>query len=176
MKIVATQKFSRQTPRKVRLVANQVKDLPLPQAIEQLGLIEKKSTLVILKTLRQALANAEHNHGLKLADLELENILITDGPRYRRFRAVSRGRAHGVLKRTCHVQVVLKTAETDKKAAQSTDKAAEPTKKAAPAKKETEAKVETTVKKKTKKTSTSSKKSEPKPKKTTKKATKTNKE
>lgn len=111
MQIVATQKYTRQSPRKVRLVANQVKGLPLPQVIDQLGVIQKKSTLVILKTLRQALANAQHNYGLKIEDIELENILVTEGPRYRRWQAVSRGRAHGIIKRTCHVQVILKTAD-----------------------------------------------------------------
>lgn len=111
MLIKATQKNTRQTPRKVRLVANQVRKMSLPKAIEQLGLIEKRPTLVILKTLRQALANASHNHGLKIEDLELDNILITEGPRYKRFRAVSRGRAHGVIKRTSHITVTLKTNE-----------------------------------------------------------------
>lgn len=128
MQITVTQRYTRQSPRKVRLVANQVRKLPLSQAIEQLGLIEKKSTLVILKTLRQALANAQHNHGLKFEDLRLENILVTEGPRYRRFNAVSRGRAHGIVKRTCHVQVILNSAAAPTKKAPVIDsKPVEPT-------------------------------------------------
>jgi large subunit ribosomal protein L22 len=120
MTIKVTQKNTRQTPRKVRLVANQVKQYSLPKAIEQLGLIEKRATLVILKTIRQAIANATHNHGLAFNDLELENILITEGPRYKRFRAVSRGRAHGLVKRTSHVTVILKTTEDAKPTTKST--------------------------------------------------------
>ncbi len=111
MLIKATQKYTRQTPRKVRLVANTVKKMPLDKALQQLAVIEKKATMVVTKTMQQAIANAMHNHGYQFSDLSLENILITEGPRYRRFQAVSRGRAHGITKRTCHVTVVLKTNE-----------------------------------------------------------------
>lgn len=109
MLIIATQKYTRQTARKTREVANAVRKMPLPKAIEQLSLIERKSSLVVLKTLRQAIANAKHNHNLDLADLTLNNILIEAGPVYKRFRAVSRGRAHSILKRTCHVKVILQS-------------------------------------------------------------------
>jgi large subunit ribosomal protein L22 len=109
MLIKATQKYTRQTPRKVRLVANTVRKMPLEKALQQLAVIEKKATMVVTKTVQQAIANATHNHGYQLSDLSLDNILITEGPRYRRFRSVSRGRAHGIIKRTCHVTVILKT-------------------------------------------------------------------
>lgn len=111
MIITATQKFTRQTPRKLRLVANTVKKLPLDQAIRQLAVIERRSTLVLMKTVKQAIANALNNHSLKFDDLKIENILITDGPRYKRFRAVSRGRAHEIKKRTSHITVKLTTIE-----------------------------------------------------------------
>lgn len=109
MIIKATQTNSRQTPLKVRLVANAVKGMKLEAAIKQLSVIERKSTIVILKVIRQAIANAMNNHGLSFDELTLKNILVTEGPRYKRFRAVSRGRAHGVIKRTCHVTVELET-------------------------------------------------------------------
>ncbi len=114
MLIKAVQKYTRQTPRKVRLVANQVKDLPLEQAMKQLAVIEKKATDVIAKTLKLAIADATHNHGFQVSDLSIERIIIGEGPRYRRFNAVSRGRAHGIIKRTCHVTVVLKTQDEAK--------------------------------------------------------------
>lgn len=120
MIIKARQKNTRQTPRKVRLVANEVKNLKLEEAIKQLAVMERRATLVILKALKQAISNAINNHGFSFEDLELDNILVTEGPRYKRFRAVSRGRAHTVLKRTCHVEVILKT--VDKKAALKKEK------------------------------------------------------
>jgi large subunit ribosomal protein L22 len=111
MLITATQKYTRQTPRKVRLIANTVKKLPLSKAMEQLAIIERKATLVVSKVVKQAVANAMNNHGYKFEDLELESILVTDGPRYRRFRSVSRGRAHGIIKRVSHVTVTLRTTD-----------------------------------------------------------------
>ncbi len=115
MRITATQTNSRQTPRKVRLVANAVKGMKLEDAIKQLSVIERKSTLVILKVVRQAIANATHNHGYTFDQLELVNILVTGGPSYKRFRAVSRGRAHRIIKRTCHVTVELEAGAEPKK-------------------------------------------------------------
>jgi len=106
---MATQKYTRQTPRKVRLVANTVKKLPLEQALRQLSVMERRASLVVMKVLKQAMANAMNNHGLKFDELVLSNILITEGPRYRRFNAVSRGRAHGIIKRTSHISVTLTT-------------------------------------------------------------------
>ncbi len=114
MIIRAQQTYTRQTPRKLRLVANTVKKLPLEQAIRQLAVIERKSTLTILKVLKQAIANAINNNGLQFSDLELKEILVTEGPTYKRFRAVSRGRAHEIKKRTSHVTVTLVTKETNK--------------------------------------------------------------
>ncbi len=126
MLIKAVQKYTRQTPRKVRLVANQVKDMPLDQALRQLAVIEKKSTVVISKVIRQAIADAMHNHGYQFADLAIDTILVNEGPRYRRFRAVSRGRAHGVIKRTCHVSVILKTVDGAAAPAPKAEAKAEP--------------------------------------------------
>lgn len=109
MTITAQQSFLRQAPRKVRLVANAVRKLELEQAVRQLAVIERRSTMPVLKVVKQAIANALNNHGLKFTDLSLKNILVTEGPRFRRFRAASRGRAHDVKKRTSHVTVTLVT-------------------------------------------------------------------
>lgn len=111
MTITATQKFSRQTPRKLRLVANVVKKMPLQQALEQLAVIERRSTLVLMKTMKQAIANAVNNHGLRFEDLAIESIQVNGGPTYKRIRAASRGRGNEVKKRTSHIIVKLKTME-----------------------------------------------------------------
>ncbi len=114
MLIKAEQKNTRQSPRKVRLVANTVRKMDLEAAITHLTKIQKRASLVVLKTIRQAIANATHNHGLNFQDLELKNILVNSGPIYKRFRAVSRGRAHNIYKRTCHVKVLLETSDKNK--------------------------------------------------------------
>lgn len=107
MIIKATQKNTRQTALKVRLVANQVRKLSLADAIQQLAVMQKRASLVVLKVLRQAVADAVHNHGYTIDDLKLKNITVAPGPTYKRFRAVSRGRAHTIFKRTCHISVEL---------------------------------------------------------------------
>ena len=165
MIIEATQKNTRQTARKVRLVANAVRKKPLLEAMQQLAVMQRRASLVVMKVVRQAIANAQHNHGLSVDQLKLKNILVDPGQTYRRFQAVSRGRAHKILKRTCHVTVQLEVVEpsaakaTDKKAAKTAKKttvAAD--KKAAPKKvasKKTAAK-KTATKKTTKKTTAKS--------------------
>lgn len=150
MIIKATQKNTRQTALKVRLVANQVKKLPLTDAVKQLGVMQKKASLVVLKVIRQAIADAVHNHGFNVEELTLKNITATPGPTYRRFRAVSRGRAHNIFKRTCHVSVELeagvapKTVKTEE--TKTEDKKVE---KKAEVKKETAKVAKKTVSKKT---------------------------
>lgn len=157
MLITATQKFTRQSPRKVRLVANAVKKLPLDKALQQLAIIERKSTLVLMKTVKQAIANAINNHGLKFSELSIDTITVTPGPTYKRMRAVSRGRGHEIKKRTSHIMVRLKTLEAQsevKPVAQAkavsapvaTQPATQPTA-STPAKKATSSKTKKEVKK-----------------------------
>lgn len=114
MIIKAEQKNTRQPSRKVRLVVDVVKKMSVIDAINQLAVMNRKSSLLVLKVLRQAVANATNNFGLAVNDLEIDNIMVNDGPALKRWRAVSRGRAHTILKRTCHVRVDLKTKENVK--------------------------------------------------------------
>jgi len=115
MKIKATQKQIRQTPRKMRLVANEVKDLSLEQAMRQLAVIDRRASLSILKVVKQAIANAMNNHRLPFESLVLSSIQVTPGSVYKRWRAVSRGRAHSIMKRTSHVMVELEVKEDEPK-------------------------------------------------------------
>ena len=113
IKVTASQTYIRQSPRKLRLVANQIKSLPFTQALRQLAVIERRATLVLLKVLKQGAANAKHNFGLSPVDLDIAELTVTGGPRYKRFRAVSRGRSHGIIKTTSHVKLILATRPTD---------------------------------------------------------------
>ena len=134
MKIKTTQKQIRQTPRKMRLVANEVKDLSLEQAMRQLAVIDRRASLSILKVVKQAIANAMNNHRLPFESLVLSSIQVTPGSTYKRWRAVSRGRAHSIMKRTSHVMVELEVKE-DKSKKTTTKKITKKTKVATPAKK-----------------------------------------
>lgn len=109
MLIIAEQKTTRQSPRKVRLVANSVRKLSLQDALKQLSVMEKRASLVVTKVIRQALADAMHNHRLDIDQVVLKNIIVNGGATYKRWRAGSRGRAKSVYKRTSHVRVILET-------------------------------------------------------------------
>ncbi len=124
MQITATQLTTRETPRKVRLVADVVRKLSPEDAVKQLLVVERRAGEVILKVLNSALANAAHNHNLQPADLQIDNITVNEGPRFKRFQPVSRGRAHNIVKRTSHIRVTLSAKPTP---------SAQPTPSAAPA-------------------------------------------
>lgn len=143
MTITATQKFSRQPSRKLRLVANVVKKMPLQQALEQLAVMERQATLELMKTMKQAIANAVNNHGLRFEDLAIESITVNGGPTYKRMRAASRGRGNEIKKRTSHITVKLKSVEATKPA---TAPKAEKVSLAAPKAEKTETKAKTTKK------------------------------
>lgn len=115
MIIIATQKNTRQPARKVRYVADVVKKMSVEDALKQLAVMDRRASLVVLKTLRQAIANAMNNHQLAFADLQIKNIIVNDAPTLKRWRAVSRGRAHTILKRSCHIVVELETKSVENK-------------------------------------------------------------
>jgi large subunit ribosomal protein L22 len=121
MIITAEQKYKRETPTRLRLVANAVKKLAPKQAIIQLGFMNKKAAKTLLTVYKQAVANAVNNLGLSADGLVTKEIIIGEGPRYRRFQPVSRGRAHGIIKRTAHVRVVLESTEIAKPVKKKSD-------------------------------------------------------
>lgn len=123
MLIKAEQRNSRQSPRKVRLVADAIRKLTIPKAIDQLGLMDQKGSVVVLKVLHQAVANATKNHGLKVEDLVIKEVIVNEGPQYKRFRAVSRGRAHNIIKKTCHVRITLEAKNVEAPIAAKAEKA-----------------------------------------------------
>lgn len=111
MLIKAEQKFSRQTSTRLRLVAAGVKKLSPAVAIEQLRFMDLKAAETILLVMKQAVANAKNNLGLSADALTIKEIIIGEGPQYKRFQPVSRGRAHSILKRSAHIRVVLESQE-----------------------------------------------------------------
>ena len=100
-------------PRKARLVANLIKGMPVNAAEAQLMLRPKRSAGPILKLLKSAVANMVNNRKLDADTLVIEKITVDGGPSMRRFLPRAMGRATPILKRTCHVTLVLK--ETGKK-------------------------------------------------------------
>jgi len=115
MEIIAYQKFVRTSPRKLRLVADAVRNLPPTQALTQLKFINKRAAVPLAKVFKQAVSNAVNNSNLKETDLKIKHLQIEEGPTLKRWRAVSRGRAHRILKRMSHIKIVLEAKEEAKK-------------------------------------------------------------
>ena len=92
---------------KMRLVADQVRGLPVEQAINVLAFSNKRAAHLIKKVLESAIANAEHNDGADVDELKISLICVDEGPTMKRWRARARGRAAKILKRTSHVTVTV---------------------------------------------------------------------
>ena len=109
MKIKAEQKYIRISPRKIRLVAKAIKGLEPEKAVQYLQFVNKRPALVLKKTIKQAIANAVNNQKVGKETLRLAKIEVLEGAVYKRWRPVSRGRAHSIIKRTSHIRVILKS-------------------------------------------------------------------
>jgi ribosomal protein L22 len=107
----ASARFMRVTPRKARLVADQVRGLTVPEARTLLDFSPRGAARAISKLIDSAAANAEANHDLVGDDLRVVEIFVDEGPVLKRWRARARGRATRVDKRTCHVKVALTPTE-----------------------------------------------------------------
>ncbi|PIS08711.1 50S ribosomal protein L22 [Candidatus Beckwithbacteria bacterium CG10_big_fil_rev_8_21_14_0_10_34_10] len=126
--IKAEQKNIRISPRKLNLLSKAVRKLAIDEALDHLKFINKRSSLVLGKTIKQAVANATNNLNIDKDNLKISRIEVLVGPVFKRWQAVSRGRAHSILKRTSHLRVFLEEKETEKstkkikKTAKSKDK------------------------------------------------------
>jgi large subunit ribosomal protein L22 len=107
MEVMARAKYVRRTPRKARLVADQVRGLRVSDALAQLEFSPKHAARDVAKAIKSAAANAEHNHNLERDELWLKQILVDEGPTIKRIRPVSRGMAHQYFHRTCHITAIV---------------------------------------------------------------------
>ncbi|GAB6067948.1 50S ribosomal protein L22 [Methylothermus subterraneus] len=105
MEVAAKLRYARISAQKCRLVADQVRGLPVGKALNILQFSNKKAAALVKKALESAIANAEHNEGLDIDELKVSTIHVDEGPTMKRFRARAKGRANQVLKRTCHITV-----------------------------------------------------------------------
>src|SRR5919197_6586841 len=103
----ASARYTRVTPRKARLVADQVRGLPVPEARTLLDFSTRGAARDIGKLIASAASNAEANHELVAEDLRIAEINVDEGPTLKRWRARARGRAARVEKRTTHLTVAL---------------------------------------------------------------------
>ena len=103
----ASARYLRASPRKVRLVADQVRGLTVPEARTLLAFSPRGAARDVGKLVASAAANAENNHDLVADDLRIAEIRVDQGPTLKRWRPRARGRATRIDKRTSHVSVAL---------------------------------------------------------------------
>jgi large subunit ribosomal protein L22 len=107
MEVHAKARFVRMSPRKVRLVIDVVRGMPLDKALAQLSFMKKEAAEPVTKLIASAAANAEHNFGLDRSTLYVKAISADGGPVLHRFRPRAFGRAAAIRKRMSHIQVTL---------------------------------------------------------------------
>lgn len=108
----ATLRSVRLSPRKARLVADQIRGKKVHEARDILAFTVKRSSPVIAKLLESAVANAEHaaaEAGARIDSDEyvVKQIMVDGGMVYKRFRAAARGRGMGRRRPTSHIKIVI---------------------------------------------------------------------
>lgn len=105
MSVKATAKSVRMSPRKVGVVASLVRGHSVADALTILSHTPRRSAIPVRKIIESARANAENNHNYKPDSLQITHISVTPGPRLKRYRPASHGRALPFQRKTSHIYV-----------------------------------------------------------------------
>ncbi len=107
MEVQAVYRNFRMSAQKVREVVRQIQGLPALHAQAVLAVIPRKSARAVAKTLKSAIANAENNHNLRPETLRIALAVAQTASTLRRFTPKARGSAGPILKRSCHIKIVV---------------------------------------------------------------------
>lgn len=107
MQVTSTHRYARISAFKAREVTREIQGLPVSSALDIVAFSPKKAALLIARTLKSAVANAENNNDLRVDKLVVKEATIGEGPTLKRFRPKARGSAGPILKRTSHIRIVL---------------------------------------------------------------------
>lgn len=108
MSVSAKTRYVRITPLKMRMVANQIRGMKAGKAVEYLTFCKRRAARPLLKLVKSALANADQKGDMDLDNLVISELMVDQGPTFKRWMPRARGMASPILKRTSHVTVVLK--------------------------------------------------------------------
>ncbi len=107
-------------PRKLRLVVDKVRSMPIEKAIGILPLIPNKGAQIVLKSLNSAVSSAVRDQGADQATLEIRRVWVDQGRPLKRMIMGSRGRSERYMKISSHLVLVLAPAAEGKKTKKST--------------------------------------------------------
>lgn len=107
--VYAKAKRVRLSPRKARLIVDQVRGMHVGPAIELLSFSPHKGGRIVRKVVESAMANAENNEGADIDELRIKEAFVDEGTTFKRLRARARGRADRYFHRFCHITVGVDT-------------------------------------------------------------------
>ncbi len=107
MEVRSTLRYAKISAFKVREVTRAIQGLPVSAALDILAFTPKKAAVLINKTLKSAVANAENNANLKVEGLVVKEAVVGEGPTIKRMMPRARGSGSRILKRTSHIRIVL---------------------------------------------------------------------
>ncbi|QJB58170.1 50S ribosomal protein L22 [Pseudodesulfovibrio sp. zrk46] len=108
MEAKAVAKFIRVSPRKTRLVAENIKGKGVEDALNILRFTPKKPAKILGKVLYSAISNAEQMPGVDVDSLIVDSVIVNEGPTWKRIQPRAMGRAYRIRKRTSHITIVVK--------------------------------------------------------------------
>ena len=111
MEARATAKNVRVSPRKARIVVDQIRGKDVERAREILAFSERAISEVVAKVLDSAVANGVNNHGMRDRNLVVKTAYVDEGPTMRRFRPRAKGSASPIRKRTSHITIIVASRE-----------------------------------------------------------------
>lgn len=107
MEVKAIAKYVRVQPRKVRIIADEVRGTSATYTASQLRYHTSKSAAALRKVLISAMANAQENHGVSPDQLRIAAITVDEGPKLKRIQARAMGRGNRIEKKTSHITVTV---------------------------------------------------------------------
>lgn len=107
MQTTAKLNNARIAPQKLRLIADQVRGMPVGKALDVLKFSPKKAGAVMLKLLESAIANAENNEGADIDELKIAEVYVDEAPVMKRVKPRARGRADRITKRSSHITIAV---------------------------------------------------------------------
>jgi large subunit ribosomal protein L22 len=108
MEAKAVAKFIRVSPRKTRIVAENIKGKGVEDALNILRFTPKKAAKILSKVLYSAVSNAEQMPGVDVDSLIVDTVMVNEGPTWKRIQPRAMGRAYRIRKRTSHITIVVK--------------------------------------------------------------------
>jgi large subunit ribosomal protein L22 len=114
MEVKAVAKYVRVQPRKVRIIADEVRGKSATHTVGLLRYHTGKGAKALHQVLVSAMANAQENHGIAPEQLKIATITVDEGPRLKRMQARAQGRGNRIIKKTSHITVVVEDYEVEK--------------------------------------------------------------